>query len=122
MNISRPYQSSIFLRACPCTPKKIYNFFLSFFSHTIKEGFRIHNWIYISNLYIWSQMITIVFKIVNRIFWFCFIQPENFNSFVIIIFLSFFPYIFSCFWICRVILNGISHVCIINADPLFHSG
>ena len=53
-------------------------------------------------------MITIILKIINCIFRFCFVQPEYFYTFIIIILLCFFPYIFTCFWISCIVMKCIS--------------
>ena len=54
MNISGPYECTIFLTSCPCTAKQVDYIFLSLCSHAIKECFCIHCRINITNLYVWS--------------------------------------------------------------------
>ena len=50
-------------------------------------------------------MITIIIKIICRIFRFCLIQPEYFDSFLIIILFCFAPDVFSCRRICGIKVN-----------------
>ena len=121
MDISGPHQSSVFLAAGPGAAEQIHNLFLAFRLHSVEESFSVHHRIDISDLNIWSQMITVVFKVINCILRLCFVQPENLYALVIIILLCFAPYILSCFRVCGIILNGIAHIGVIDTDTLFHS-
>ena len=56
----------------------------------------------IAYLYIRSQMVSIIIKIIYFIFRFRLIQPEYLYSLVIIIFLSFFPNVLPSFRIRRI--------------------
>ena len=110
MDIPAPHQRPVFLTAGPRAPQQVNNIFLSLLLHPVKKRFGIHDRIEISNLEIRSQMIPVIVKIVNRIFRFGFIQPKDFNAFVVIVFLCFSPYILSGLRIRRIVVNGVSHI------------
>ena len=120
VDISGPHQSPVFLASCPGAAQQVHNLFLAFCPHSVKESFGIHGRIDISDLDVGSQMIPVVFKIINRILRLCFVQPEDLHALVVVILLCLAPYILSCFRIGGIILDGISHIGVINADTLFH--
>ena len=122
MNISGPHQRAVFLAARPCAAQQIDDLLLSFRLHSVEEGLRVHHRIDVSDLHVRSQMIAIVFKVIDGIFRLGLVQPEDLHAFVIVILFDLAPDIFAGFRIGRVKLDGVAHVGVVDAHTLFHSG
>ena len=122
MNVSGPYECAILLAAGPCAAQKVHDILLTLFLHAVEKRLRVHHRIYISDLYIRSQVIAIVFKIINRVLRLRLIQPENLNTLVVVIFLDLLPYVLTCLRIGRIELDRVAHIGVVDPHTLFHAG
>ena len=95
-NITRPYECTIFRAACPGRTDQADRHGIAFCRHAVIERFQIIFRINISDLLYASELITVVLEIINAVFRLCHIQPEEFGTLIIIIFLDLLPDIRSC--------------------------
>ncbi len=101
-NITGPYKCAIPLTSRPRTANQVDNVGLPFCLHTLIEGTAVFSRVHIAYLHARSQMITVDVMIIDAKFRLRFIEPKDFNPFVIIILFYFAPKEFSRLRIGRV--------------------
>ena len=102
INIPGPHQCSVPLAAGPGTAEKVQDILLSFFLHSLVSHPGVLSWIDISHFHICSPEIPVMGELIAGELRFRLVQPENMDTFLIIIFLDLAPYIFSSIRICHV--------------------
>ena len=95
-NIARPDKRTVFCTARPGGTDQADRHRIALCCHAVVERLQIVFRVNISDFLYTSELIAVVLEIVNAVFRLCHIQPEEFCTLIVIIFLDFFPDIRSC--------------------------
>ena len=121
LDVAGPHESAVTLAACPRTAKKIDDILHPFVLHSVEKALRVHHRVDVPDFQVGPPEVAVVLKIIDRIFRFCFVQPEDPDPFIEVVLSDLVPDIFPCFRVGCVKMNCISHVQAVDPDALLYS-